>query len=307
MPLRALLAGQSVMAWDVAGTGSFACAECGDPMHYVAMHKRKDGTRVNAHFAHNPASSGIPRSCSSIGQSEEHMNAKQTICMAAPNHFWWLRGLTGSVEVPLEHRRADVLFTRTDGRRIIFEPQFTKIPRSQIAERTRDYHAMGCDVVWCFPKKRFDDLYLWAKQHFYCVGLLDNDGNDIAFWGNLSPDRYAPGLKRPFDPDVIMPVISIPDEPWRAAPNDDEIGIPIYRKPNPMPSIAIPPRGTGHDAYHAWMSAGSIGLGLWLANYKEVTTGHRNYTIEEYGRWVAECRTLEYDHTGTNDEFCQRT
>lgn len=294
MPLKALLAGMPVMAWDVAGTGSFSCDECGDPMHYVAMHKRKDGARVNAHFAHNPTSSGTPRACSSIGQSEEHMNAKQTICMAAPLHFWWLRGLIGNVEVPLEHRRADVLFTRSDGRRIVFEPQFTKIPRSQIAERTRDYHAMGCDVVWCFPKKR-GDLYQWAKQHFYCVGLLDNDGNDVAFWGNLSPDRYAPGLKRPFDTDAPMPVAIVSEEPWRAAPNGDyDHGVLVAN----LNDLAT------HDAYTAWMSAGSIGLGLWIANHKEHTTGKRNYTVEEFGQWCAHVRSLELQATGKHSEFC---
>lgn len=268
MPIKALLNQQPVMAWDVAGTDDFACIECGDAMYYRQSFKRQDGVRVTEHFAHKPAQGGAARSCSSVGQSIEHMNAKQAICLAAPDHFWWLNGIRGDVEVPLGQRRADVLFTRPDGRRIIFEPQFTKIPRSQIAERTRDYHALGCDVIWCFPEKR-DDLYTWAKTHFYCVGQLSNDGNEVTFWGNLNPEKFAPGLRRQFDADTEMRDASV------------------------------------ENAYKAWMSAGSMGLSAWLASYKERQTGKRFYTVEEYGDWVTKIRAMEVDRTGENNEFCQ--
>ena len=203
MPIKALLNNKPVLAWDVAGTGDFMCVECADKMHYRRSFKRKDGVRVTEHFAHNPTpTGGTPRTCSYVGQSEEHMNAKQAICLSAPDHFWWLNGIVGDVEVPLGDRRADVLFTRPDGRRIVFEPQFTKIPRSQIKDRTNDYHALGCDVIWCLGGKCIAH-YDWIKQHFYCAGQMSDDGNDVTFWGNLNPEKNAPGLRRAFDADDI--------------------------------------------------------------------------------------------------------
>ena len=101
MPIKALLNNKPVLAWDVAGTGDFMCVECADKMHYRRSFKRKDGVRVTEHFAHNPTpTGGTPRTCSYVGQSEEHMNAKQAICLSAPDHFWWLNGIVGDVEVP---------------------------------------------------------------------------------------------------------------------------------------------------------------------------------------------------------------
>jgi hypothetical protein len=72
------------------------------------------------------------------------------------------------------------------------------------------------------------------------------------------------------------------------------------------PTVFVPTRETkaDQDAYAAWMSGGSIGLGLWLARYKEKTTGRRNFTAEEYGRWVDDCRIKELRLTGQNEEFC---
>lgn len=204
MPLKALLDGMSIFARDAIGTGAYTCHECASSMHYRRSFPRADGVIVQAHFAHNPVPHGQkPRQCSTIGQSEEHLNAKECIRLAAPDHFLWLRGIVGDVEVPLGNRRADVLFILPGDIRIVFEPQFTKIRRSEIAERTKDYHDFGCHVVWCFPERR-DDLFTFCKHHFRCVGLLSDDGNEITFQGNFNPQQ-KPSLWRTFEEVSMVP------------------------------------------------------------------------------------------------------
>jgi hypothetical protein len=74
-------------------------------------------------------------------------------------------------------------------------------------------------------------------------------------------------------------------------------------------AVFVPTRVTkaDQDAYAAWMSCGSMGLGLWLARYKEKTTGRRFFTVEEYGHWVDDCLRRELELTGENNEFCVNT
>lgn len=64
------------------------------------------------------------------------------------------------------------------------------------------------------------------------------------------------------------------------------------------------PLTADESAYEAWMSGGSIGLGLWLANYKERTTKRRNFTVDEFAVWVSKTRREELRQTGENNEFC---
>lgn len=216
MPLKALLNGVRVFAADVAGTAVYTCDECGAAMHYRKATRRFDGVTIIAHFAHNPMPAGQARACASTDQSPEHLIAKETIRLFAPDHFAWLANADANTEVAVVDtdqdidRRADVLFTLPTGQRVIFEAQFTRISRRAIAERTRDYYRAGHYVVWCFPEKR-DDLYRFCKDHFYCVVRLSNDGTEMDRWGNIAPRRYAPSqtLRHPFDPEVLPP-LSLP-------------------------------------------------------------------------------------------------
>lgn len=322
MPNKALLNGAPVFADTVAGTGEYLCAECDAKMYYKPASKR-NGIRVRSHFAHYPVTAGsAPRDCSSLGMSDEHRNAQTTIRLTAPGYFWWLFGCVGDEEHNIDlsdgtRRRADVYFERTDGRRIVFEPQFTKIPPRKIAERTRDYHDMGCDVIWCLGGKCLAH-YDWLKRHFYCTGQMSDDGNEVTFWGNLNPDKYPPGLRAKFDdetdPDAWKRAIapSFDEVPWGdyrpgIAHNVD---LSVYRKPDPMPSIAKPPRtmmrdSSAENAYKAWTACGSMGISRWLLDYKERTTGKRFCTVEEMGYWIEKVRTIELERTGENSEFCR--
>lgn len=258
MALKALLNDAPAYAWDVAGTGDFICAECRDGMYYRRAQRRKDGVTVVAHFAHRPAPAGQQRTCAlSHGESEEHENGKAAVRLAAPGYFWWLKNAVGDVEYRLEEddikRCADVLFVLHDQQRVVFEIQFTKIPRREIAQRTLDYHKMRCHVIWCFPEKR-DDLYAFCLRHFYCAGKLSDDGTEIEFRGNINPFRYAPSLKYPFDdkyiPPKILPIpapvyhfdlparpVRTPDPVW-TAPDVEEIKQTAYH-------TLIRPRETG--------------------------------------------------------------
>jgi len=69
-------------------------------------------------------------------------------------------------------------------------------------------------------------------------------------------------------------------------------------------AIKPPPLTTDEAAYNAWMSGGSIGLGLWLANYKERTTKRRSFTVDEFATWATATRREEFFRTGANSEFC---
>ncbi len=209
MSLKALLNGETVYAADVAGTTEYNCYECGDAMYFRPARRNKNNVSVVAHFAHKPLPAGQVRTCKAgVSESPEHDNAKETLRLFAAEHFWWLEQATAETEVTLKddaleiHREADVLYTLPNGKRVIFEAQFTKIPRREIAERTRDYIRLGCYVIWCFPEKR-TDLYDFCWKHFYAVVRLSDDGSEMHRLGNISPDRYAPGLKRPFDPEHL--------------------------------------------------------------------------------------------------------
>lgn len=310
MPLKALLGAAPIFARDAIGTGIYTCHECASDMHYRRTFKRADGVRVQAHFAHNPTPRGQePRLCSTTGQSEEHLNAKECIRLAAPTHFSWLRGIAGDVEVPIGNRRADVLFTLPGDIRIIFEPQFTKIPRSQIAERTKDYHDLGCHVVWCFPQRR-TDLFTFCKYHFYCVGLLSDDGNEVTFYGNMNPVKYQPSLRRSLSEyrDAL--------NEWAADKRAEidlllspEFQYYIERDENPpkasQSSVQTTDQGRRWDknrpsdfttqqlkeASHAWAIGGSLMLGAWAAKHL------KPLTVDKYGRLVSAVRMSINDTT----------
>ena len=335
MPLTALLNGQRVIASAVSGTAIYACCECSDPMHYRRAYKRQDGARVIEHFAHNPTPGEQRRACSlSEGESEEHLNSKQVLLDCAPDHFMWLQNASGDVEIPLGDRRADVLFTLPEGQRIIFEAQFTKIPRRQIALRTKDYHDAGCHVVWCFPEKRHDDHYAWAKNHFYCVGLLSDDGSEVQFSGNLDPVHYQPSLRRPFDPeqvgyDFLPPVnhfhayahdnvdpefdrlVARDEEPPKAKAGEGEIDRWV-KVPYPPPQsengqmIGLA-RSIGlsysspqmREAASAWENGGTLILGAWAARTL------RPLTVEKYGKLIELVRWYLNDDTDYSQEVTQ--
>lgn len=293
MPLKAILNGSPVYARSVAGTGDFICAECGASMHYRRAYKKQDGSRVTAHFAHNPAPTDQKRSCSlSEGESEEHLNGKQTLLSFAPDHFDWLRNATGDAEVKIGDRRADVLFTLPAGQRIIFEAQFTRIPRRQIAQRTRDYHDAGYHVIWCYPEKR-DDLYQWGRAYFHCVGLLSDDGTDIVqFEGQFNPVECDPSLVRAFDPEQVgydfLPVLPSQDQ-WVQVQYPPPEKDSIWKHLEVIGLSFSSPKM--RDAALAWERGGSLGLGHWAARHL------KPLTVDKYGHLVAAVRMFLNDTT----------
>lgn len=62
-----------------------------------------------------------------------------------------------------------------------------------------------------------------------------------------------------------------------------------YQEPSIIRSRPTPEQ----EAFRAWDLGGSMSLGLWLAKYKERMTGRRNFTVEEYGRWVRTVKSME--------------
>ena len=301
MPLTALLNGQRVIASAVSGTAIYTCCECNDPMHYRRAYKRQDGARVIEHFAHNPSPGVYRRACSlSEGESEEHLNSKQTLLMSAPDHFAWLQDASGDVEVLVNDRRADVLFILVTGQKIIFEAQLTKIPRRQIALRTRDYHDAGYHVVWCFPEKRHDDHYQWAKNQFFCVGLLADDGSDVQFSGNLNPIKCQPGLRRLFDPDQVG-YDFLPPIPQSDDAGDGKRWVKVEYPPPPgkvqLISDCLRMLGMSYsspemrEAAFAWRDGGTLMLGAWAA--RKI----KPLTVEKYGKLIEIVRWYLDDET----------
>jgi DNA-directed RNA polymerase subunit RPC12/RpoP len=174
-----------------AHEGKIACPDCGWKMVYRPRvpEVRRD------HFAHLPRKSGDPfRKCAWALMSSQHHSALQTLADEAPQVFDLLEGILGKEEARLEDgsRRADVLFPGGEGRYpVAFEAQFSRITYGAngtgrtIEERTRDYHANGVHVVWCFfghlPWAR--DLIATCRRVYGCVGVLDEHGLSVEFRG----------------------------------------------------------------------------------------------------------------------------
>lgn len=133
--------GDRVMAALAGKTMPHRCPGCGDP---VVL--RQGGVRAH-HFAHRPGTV-----CPfAARESAEHMAAKM---------FFWhaLRhaGRQPELEVDLrmpawapgEDRRADLLVTLPDGRRLAVEIQRTQVGADIIHGRTLSYAQLGIGVLW---------------------------------------------------------------------------------------------------------------------------------------------------------------
>lgn len=167
------------------------CPDCGWPM----QRRRAIPDKRVAHFAHRPPQRGErPRKCAWALMTPEHHNALRALQDTPPQVFEALAGAYGREEARLEDgsRRADVLFVGAEGRHpVAFEAQFSGIQFGAngtgrtIEERTRDYHANGVHVVWCFFEGRRGarELFDACRRAYGCAGWLAADGNAVAFEG----------------------------------------------------------------------------------------------------------------------------
>lgn len=174
--------------------GRIVCPDCGWPMVY-----RPEAPSIPrvAHFAHKapPRGEQNPRKCAWAGMTEMHHNALRTLQDEPPQAFDALAGVYGREEVRIAdgRRRADVFFGGSDplvpgdeGRYpVAFEAQFSGIQWHEIEARTRDYHAAGVHVVWCFfERRRGAREHLEACLRVYgCAGWLSADGASVEFRG----------------------------------------------------------------------------------------------------------------------------
>jgi competence protein CoiA len=145
--LVACLAGHRVEAESAERASTFVCPKCSAPVIL------KRGRIITAHFAHKP-----PVVCSwGTGESGSHLDAKRAICDAVR-----ARGLKADVEVIVPSlagdRRADVLVTSPDGKRVAIEIQHTPLSFDVIEARTRAYMAVDIAVIWVamLPKGRLE-------------------------------------------------------------------------------------------------------------------------------------------------------
>lgn len=174
--------------------GRIVCPDCGWPMEF--KREAPSVPRV-AHFAHKrpPKGKQNPRKCAWTGMTEMHHNALRTLQDEPPQVFNALAGVYGRDEVRIANgkRRADVFFGGTDPLKpgderrypVAFEAQFSGIQWCEIEERSRDYHAAGVHVVWCFFEGRRG-----AREHFDaclrvhgCAGWMSADGAHVEFSG----------------------------------------------------------------------------------------------------------------------------
>lgn len=118
------------------------CPECDYPMILKA------GLIKIAHFAHKPGSD-----CKyGVGESQDHMMLKNYLIQ-------WFRSEASEQyvsdvqpEYVIGNRRADVAQIFRNGWIVAHEVQLASITTQELEERTRDYLAEGCDVIWYLGK-----------------------------------------------------------------------------------------------------------------------------------------------------------
>lgn len=135
--------------------GDMVCPVCGSQMIIRA------GAIRAAHFAHRPdPERGCIYADYAAGETPEHREGKLFIRD-------WLRESFPGVEVQLEHairqdgqviRIADVIQLFPRGWRIVYELQLASITTGTLSDRTRDYLACGCDVVWILGRDANTDI-----------------------------------------------------------------------------------------------------------------------------------------------------
>lgn len=124
------------------------CPVCSSPMVVVA------GAIRIAHFRHKNVE-GCPFTAYSAGESEEHRAAKLFL------REWLVKESGFRVPVELEYhlpevgRIADLIQLFPNGWRVVHEVQLASITIETLQQRSDDYLAAGCDVIW----------YLGGKAH----------------------------------------------------------------------------------------------------------------------------------------------
>lgn len=85
------------------------------------------------------------------------------------------------IEYPLPHcgkngRIADAALVYDNGNLLICECQLAKITPDELERRTRDYHAIGADVIWFLGGKAYtEENRDWLQATFGAVGVLAFD------------------------------------------------------------------------------------------------------------------------------------
>ena len=135
--LVALLEDQRVDALSASKGPSYFCPNC------RAQVILKQGRIIIHHFAHKP-----PTQCSwASGETREHLLAKTVIRDAFRE-----RGYQADYEVEVlsggGDRRADVLLTNGNGKRVAIEIQHTPILYDAMERRTSGYAAARVPVIW---------------------------------------------------------------------------------------------------------------------------------------------------------------
>jgi competence CoiA-like predicted nuclease len=134
----------------------------------------RESKRSILHFFHcNRCTSEILRH----PESKEHLLGKQILADLLRKET---KGLNVDIliEYPISNaglhgRVADVAAVFPTGYVLIYECQLASITTENLEERTLDYEAEGCDVIWFFGKSAdVPRNHEWAKSRFYCSHKL---------------------------------------------------------------------------------------------------------------------------------------
>lgn len=130
--------GRIIDAWDADKTGHYKCVECTREVRLRHIPHRLP------HFYHLRKTP----SCRSYGKSERHLQIQLAIQKTLP-------GASLEQPFPSIQRIADVVW----GKRI-FEIQCSLIREEEALQRTKEYNALGFEVVWILDDRLFNQWRL---------------------------------------------------------------------------------------------------------------------------------------------------
>jgi competence protein CoiA len=152
--------------------GSLICPLCDD----IVFARERKG--VILHFVHiHPCNSTIGRH----SESPEHEQGKYELAKFLSQQIKDDPSQCAKVEVEYRlpecgenGRVADVALVYDNGNLLICECQLSKITLYELEQRTRDYYAIGADVLWFLGRDaNTSDNRDWLRSMFGSVGTLD--------------------------------------------------------------------------------------------------------------------------------------
>lgn len=170
----------AVNAWDADPNKLYWCLECKAPL------KMRKGPLKLPHFYHLSASP----SCRLYSKSERHLLIQLAIQKKLPPNETILEKRFPSIR-----RIADVFWEKQN---IVFEIQCSAISEEEVKERTIEYRALGCEIIWILDERLFNKNHaskaeLFIRSH---SGYFIEKGASFAIYDQLETFKNFKRIKK---------------------------------------------------------------------------------------------------------------